>query len=99
MVPGEGHQPPRRRGDEGVQGMSKTGPTTVACALSGRVVSARTKRATRRGLLQGLGFDQARLKNIDEVDAALCALTALRFVEGRTMQFGNAAEGFIVVPA
>ena len=77
----------------------ETFPQAVACALSGRVVSARTKRATRRGLLQGLGFDQARLKNIDEVDAALCALTALRFVEGRTMQFGNAAEGFIVVPA
>ena len=77
----------------------ETFPNAVACALAGRVIPAKPKPATRRGLLQAQGLDHSRLKNIDEVDAALCALTALRFVEGRTMQFGNAAEGFIVVPA
>ena len=75
----------------------ETFPNAVACALAGRVIPAKPKPATRRGLLQAQGLDHSRLKNIDEVDAALCALTALRFVEGRTMQFGNAAEGFIVV--
>lgn len=71
----------------------------VACALGGEVISAKSKGADRRKLLEAQGVDRSRLKNIDEVDAALCALTAVRFTEGRTMQFGNAAEGFIVIPS
>jgi predicted nuclease with RNAse H fold len=77
----------------------ETFPNAVACALAGRVIPAKPKRATRRGLLQAQGLDDSRLKNIDEVDAALCALTAVRFTAGRTVQFGNAAEGFIVIPS
>ncbi|GEM_PF-4127682 len=38
------------------------------------------------------------LANIDFVDAALCALTAERFLLGKTISFGDQAEGFIVVP-
>jgi hypothetical protein len=44
------------------------------------------------------GYDDAPLPNIDFVDAALCALTAERFLLGRTASFGDQAEGFIAVP-
>jgi len=36
---------------------------------------------------------------IRTVDAALCALTAHDFLAGRFKTYGDAAEGFIVVPA
>jgi predicted RNase H-like nuclease len=76
----------------------ETFPHAVACALAGRVIPARPKATTRRQMLREEGYDVGPLANIDFVDAALCALTAERFLLGRTRVFGNAEEGFIVVP-
>lgn len=76
----------------------ETFPHAVACALAGRVIPARPKATTRRRILRELGYDDGPLANIDFVDAALCAVTAERFLLGRTTSFGDQAEGFIVVP-
>ncbi len=77
----------------------ETFPHAVVCSLAGQVVSARLKGATRRRVLRDQGFDDSPLANIDFVDAALCALTAERFMQGSTHAFGNTAEGFIVLPS
>ena len=77
----------------------ETFPHAVVCALSGRVIPACPKATTRRRILRELGYDDGPLANIDFVDAALCAVTAERFLLGRTSSFGHAEEGFIVVPA
>jgi predicted nuclease with RNAse H fold len=76
----------------------ETFPHAVVCALAGSVIFARPKATTRRRTLREQGCDDAPLANIDFVDAALCALTAERFLLGRTKSFGDQAEGFIVVP-
>jgi len=77
----------------------ETFPHGVVCARSGRVVSAKPKASTRRQLLRDCGYDDRALPNIDFVDAALCAIAAEAFREGRTRQFGWKDEGLIVVPA
>jgi predicted nuclease with RNAse H fold len=76
----------------------ETFPHAVACALAGKLVSARQKSTIRRKLLRTAGMDTSELTNIDTVDAALCALTAHCFLTGNIKTYGNAAEGFIVVP-
>lgn len=76
----------------------ETFPQAVACALAGKVVSAKQKATIRRQLLNSVGVDIAELRNIDTVDAALCAVAAYTFVSGAFITYGNEAEGFIVVP-
>ncbi len=76
----------------------ETFPNAVVCALAGRVIPARQKATARRQILREQGCDDSPLPNIDFVDAALCALTAERFLLGHTRAVGNAAEGFIVMP-
>lgn len=77
----------------------ETFPHAVVCELRGEIVPARPKAATRRRILREQGYDDQNLGNIDFVDAALCALTAESCRVGCIRQFGNAMEGFIVVPA
>jgi len=62
------------------------------------VRTQRPKAQTRRRTLREQGYDDTSLRNIDYVDAALCALTAEKFLRGKTISFGDQAEGFIVVP-
>ena len=76
----------------------ETFPHAVVCSLAGHVISARPKATTRRRMLREEGYDDGPLANIDFVDAALCALTAERFLLGCTNSFGDQEEGFIVVP-
>lgn len=77
----------------------ETFPQAVACALAGRVVSARHKKAAeRRTVLKERGYDTRDLRNIDFVDAALCAVAGDEFRRNRHLSFGCRAEGFIVVP-
>jgi predicted nuclease with RNAse H fold len=77
----------------------ETFPQAVACALAGKVVSARHKTTVRRELLGEAGIATQPLSNIDLVDAALCALAAQALLAGRFQAYGDAREGFIVVPA
>jgi predicted nuclease with RNAse H fold len=77
----------------------ETFPQAIACALAGRHVPARDKRARRRALLEDAGIDTRLLTNIDLVDAALCALAAQCFATARFSAYGDAADGFIVIPA
>ena len=76
----------------------ETFPQAVACALAGRIVSAKQKRTVRRHLLLQAGIDIRALTNIDKVDAALCALAAQRFAQGRFRSYGDADDGFVLVP-
>ncbi len=76
----------------------ETFPQAVACALAGQVVPAKKKGAVRRGLLERAGLDCARCTSIDKVDAAMCAIAAHSLAVKRFKAYGDAAEGFIVVP-
>ena len=77
----------------------ETFPHAVACVLAGRTLSAKQKRFDRRRLLGRAGIVTDSLANIDEVDAALCALTAQHFLAGTFKAYGDDAEGYIVVPS
>ncbi len=61
-------------------------------------MSAKRKGVIRRALLGNAGIANARLTNIDLVDAALCALTAHHFLVGPIKTYGDRETGFIVVP-
>ena len=76
----------------------ETFPQAVACALAGSIVSAKKKVPIRRELLSRTGLQSSDFRNIDEVDAALCALSAEGFLRGEFMRFGDPAGGFIIVP-
>ena len=77
----------------------ETFPHAAACALAGRVVSAKHKASVRRKVLQDRGYDVSCLSNIDYVDAAICAVAADAFCKNSYQDFGNCEEGFIIVPA
>lgn len=76
----------------------ETFPHAVACALLGRVVSARTKRRDRTHLLSRHAVATESLSNIDYIDAAICALASQFFEGGRYLCHGDSFEGHIVVP-
>ena len=76
----------------------ETFPQAVACALAGRVLSARTKCLDRRAALERAGIDSRTLTNIDYIDAALCALAARHVHAGTFRSYGDAASGLIFVP-
>ena len=50
--------------------------------------SAKRKRVQRRQILSDAGIDPTRLKSIDAVDAALCALTAKYVLGGQSKAYG-----------
>lgn len=78
----------------------ETFPHAITCALlKNEAASAKKKRTQRRQILDDAGIETALLKSIDEVDAALCALTANFLSEGRVVAHGDEAGGFIIVPA
>ena len=74
-------------------------PHAVECALGCDTIVAKRKVARRRELLDQLGIENKLLPNIDYVDAALCAITALRFSVRKYRAYGDRNEGFIVVPS
>lgn len=76
----------------------ETFPQAVACALAGKIVSAKQKRVVRRDLLREARIDTTPLTNIDMIDAALCALAANHLLTGNIKTYGDVVEGFIVVP-
>jgi predicted nuclease with RNAse H fold len=76
----------------------ETFPHAIACTLAGRRLYAKEKRTDRRRLLIEAGIAADQLDNLDEIDATLCALAAQHFLAGRFKAYGDAAEGFIIVP-
>lgn len=78
----------------------ETFPHAVTCSMLGTdIASAKKKRVQRRQILAGAGIDTTSLKNIDAVDAALCALTAGYLLAGKSKAYGEPAGGYIFVPA
>jgi len=76
----------------------ETFPHAIVCALSGKIVPAHPKTSVRREVLKNLGLDISSLTNIDFVDAALCAVAADAFRRGEAKLYGDAEEGYVVVP-
>ena len=70
----------------------------IACALTGATLSAKHKRVERRRLLEHAGIPTDALKTMDDIDAALCALAAQHVFAGRFKAYGDAGEGFILLP-
>ena len=84
---------------EADQTVFETFPHAVTCSLSGKIVSARNKSLDRRALLAKHGIADKSLRNIDLVDAALCALTAHYLLAGKWRTHGDRESGHIVVPS
>jgi len=76
----------------------ETFPQAIACSLTGITLSAKHKRVERRRLLRQSGIATDALDTIDHVDAALCALAAQYVLAGRFNAYGDATEGFILLP-
>lgn len=76
----------------------ETFPHAIACTLAGKTLSAKNKRVDRRRVLEQAGIGTDALKRIDDIDGALCALAAQHVLAGSFKAFGDAAEGFILVP-
>ena len=78
----------------------ETFPHAISCALLGKdVASAKIKGRQRRALLTALGLDTTALKSIDDLDAALCAVTAQFFLSRTFKTYGDVEGGFLIVPA
>jgi len=94
----EAHYPIYKGGKPSAPLLCETFPQAVACMLAGRKVSARHKSRVRRQVLRDAGYEPVGLRNIDEVDAALCAITAAALVRGRFATFGRNEDGYIITP-
>lgn len=76
----------------------ETFPQAIACALAGKPLSAKHKRADRVRLLKSARIATKSLTAIDHVDAALCAVAAQHVLAGTFTALGEAGEGFILLP-
>jgi len=83
----------------------ETFPHAVAVVLHGEhpdrglLRRPAAKRAWRLAALDAAGVDHSALRTIDEIDAALCAFTGLRWLAGDALVIGDHAEGAITLPA
>jgi predicted nuclease with RNAse H fold len=94
------HRFPLYLGNTSVRPASiETFPQAVACALAGKIVSAKEKRSLRSALLRRAGVGLSGAESMDDVDALLCALAADAFARGAFTAYGDSAGGFIVIPA
>jgi predicted nuclease with RNAse H fold len=90
---------PLFRGEQPQGTAAETFPYATAVLLAGRKpVPGEVKNAFRRGVLQQHAVDDTGLRTIDQVDAALCALTGIIALEGRWRALGAATEGMILIP-
>lgn len=76
----------------------ETFPHAIACALSGKVLSAKNKRKDRSALLASAGVVLPERASIDLIDAALCALVGSYAAVNKIKCYGESDTGFIVVP-
>jgi predicted nuclease with RNAse H fold len=73
-------------------------PAASAVLLAGGLRDTETKVRFRRRVLDNEGVDETALSNLDQVDAALGALTGVYALEGRASTVGDPAEGVILLP-
>ncbi len=92
---------PRYRGTGSVKGTAiEVFPHATAVVLAGCLPpDGVTKRAWRRAVLRDQGVDVRALRSLDQVDAALAALTGVLALARRFSAPGDPREGQIVLPA
>lgn len=91
---------PLFRGDHPSGRAAEVYPNASAVFLAGRGRGrAESKLQFRRQTLRARGVEEARLVGIDQVDAALAALTGLLALEGEWSCVGDPDEGVILLPA
>jgi predicted nuclease with RNAse H fold len=76
----------------------ETYPYLATCAYAGRRLKADDKTSDRRDIVRGAGIDDTSLRNIDFIDATICALVAYSVNIDYFTRYGNAEEGFILAP-
>jgi predicted nuclease with RNAse H fold len=77
----------------------ETFPHAITWHARGGEASAARKQSQRRELLRRQGLDPSRFRQIDWIDAALCALAAQQVARGGPcLSYGEAATGLLVVP-
>jgi hypothetical protein len=77
----------------------ETFPYAVSRALSGADREPKPKTAFRRHVLREAGLTElSKLRNIDFVDAALCAIAAIYLLRGAERRYGRDTDGLIIVP-
>ncbi len=74
-------------------------PHATSAVLAGCLApKGLTKRTWREKVLRLAGVRTEELTTIDQIDAALAALTGLLVLQGQASGFGDPAEGVIVIP-
>jgi predicted nuclease with RNAse H fold len=82
----------------------ETFPHATAIALLGRrpdrglLRDPRAKREWRLVALHAAGVDVSALGTIDEIDAALCAVTGRAYLAGDAVALGDPVEGVLTLP-
>ena len=82
----------------------ETFPHATAIALLGRrpdrglLRDPRAKRAWRLEALDAAGVETRALRTIDEIDAALCAVTGRAYLAGEAVTLGDEDEGVLTLP-
>jgi len=73
-------------------------PHAIACAISGRILSARNKKIDRQRLLSAAEINIGQGRSMDLIDAAVCALSSHYFTLGCIKTYGDPDTGLIAVP-
>ncbi len=90
---------PRYRGGDVIHTAAEYFPHASAAVLAGRIAALKDKRASRRQVLEDNGLATASLATIDQLDAALGALTGHIALAGGHSWVGDADEGALLLPA
>lgn len=89
---------PRYRGGDVTGTAAEYFPHASAVVLAGHIAPFRSKLAFRRKVLEENGVVTSSLRTIDQVDAALGALTGLIALDGGHCWVGDADEGALLLP-
>ena len=89
---------PRYRGDNVIRTAAEYFPHASAAVLAGSVHAMKDKRAFRRQVLEANRVPTSSLTTIDQIDAALGALTGHIAVAGGSSFVGDPDEGALLLP-
>lgn len=90
---------PRYRGGDVLHTAAEYFPHASASVLAGSIHALKDKRASRRQVLEDNGLSTASLVTIDQLDAALGALTGHIALAGGHSWVGDPDEGALLLPA